>query len=107
MILSEKSATFRDHAPIANRGVNRILEYLVTAFADLIHPATDFDQQAFFASLALNTSKSGTADVRHRQAPEPPQPPAMRALVDPIARDDRQNHMRIETAVHLARFLFQ
>src|SRR5262249_39790213 len=37
---------------IAHRGVNRILEYLVTAFADLIHAAADFDQQVAVLRLA-------------------------------------------------------
>jgi hypothetical protein len=47
-------------ALIAHRGINRILEYLVTAFADLILPAADFGQQVAVLRLAgSRTSKSG------------------------------------------------
>src|SRR5258705_10717084 len=51
-------------ALIAHRGVNRILEYLVTAFADLIHPAADFDQQVAVLRLAGSQHfQIRTADV--------------------------------------------
>jgi hypothetical protein len=51
-------------ALIAYRGVNRILEYFVIAFADLIHPAADFDQQVAVLRLAGSQHfQIRTADV--------------------------------------------
>jgi len=51
-------------ALIAHRCVNRIPEYLVTAFADLIHPAADFDQQVAVLRLAGSQHfQIRTADV--------------------------------------------
>jgi hypothetical protein len=46
---TQSDSNRNETALIAHRGVNRILEYLATAF---IHPAADFDQQVAVLRLA-------------------------------------------------------
>ena len=70
---------------IAHRSINRILEYLVTAFADLIHPAADFDQQVAVLRLAGSQHfQIRTADVLSEStAPGEWRPPPGGAGYDP------------------------
>src|SRR5258707_15848067 len=64
MIRRPPRSTLFPYTTLFRSGVNRILEYLVTAFADLIHPAADFDQQVAVLRLAGSQHfQIRTADV--------------------------------------------